>query len=185
MQVDHDEVAVAKLIGSRMAEARMLCKLPIHIAADRMDVSAQWLEQLENGIDATAIPLKTIRRASLIYDVSTDFLLAFSDDWEVAEETKMGREIGAWIYHEQEKLFAQWAAKQMRMERQVEAMAAMVAVLPAEIEAVGEALNAFKQMNTDFDKLPAGSMLQFRIRRAHEKAQEARCALVRHKVIPA
>jgi transcriptional regulator with XRE-family HTH domain len=182
--IDKDEVEIAKMVGSRMAEARMLCKLPIHIAADRMDVSAQWLEQLENGIDATAIPLKIIRRASLIYDVSTDFLLAFSDDWEVAEETKMGREIGAWIYHEQEKLFAQWAAKQMQLERQVEAMAAVVGMLPSEIEAVGEALNAFKQMNTDFDKLPAGSKLQYRVNRANEQAHAARCALVRHKVIP-
>jgi transcriptional regulator with XRE-family HTH domain len=184
MQVDHDEVAVAKLIGSRLAEARMLCKLPIHIAADRLGVSDQMLEKIENGVDVEHIPLKLVRMASLIYDVTTDFLYGFSGDWECCEEVKLGREIGAWIHQQQIKLFAQWSVKQMRQERQIEAMASVVAVLPSEIEAIGEALTAFKAMNPDFDRMPAGSQLHYRINRAHEKAHAARCALVRHRVIP-
>jgi len=179
--LDHDEIAIAKIIGARMAEARELCKLPQHVAAGRLGVSGKALEQIENGIDVERIPLNIVRLASAIYDVSVDYLFGYSDDWEVAEETKIGREIGAWLHHQQEKLFVQWASKQLQLERQIEAMAAVTAILD-EIKEVNEALATFKEMNLDFDRLPAGSMLQHRIRKASESAQEARCALARHKV---
>ncbi|MBF6649522.1 hypothetical protein [Methylobacter sp. BlB1] len=177
-----DEIAIAKIVGSRMAEARAICKLPRHVAADRLGVSDSFLARIENGVDIETIPLKLVRLASLIYDTSVDFMLGFSSEWEVSEEAKLGREIGAWIHHQQAKLFSQWAVRQMALERQVEVMAAAVGVLPAEIEAVVEALATFKRLNPDFDRLPAGSQLQFRINKASKKALEARCALIRHKV---
>lgn len=180
--IDKDEIAIIKIVGSRMAEAREICKLPRHVAADRLGVSDSYLARVENGIDIETIPLKLIQMASLVYEVSCEFLFNFSNDWEVAEETKQGREIGAWIHHENKKLFSQWAVKQIALERQAEVMAAAVGVLPAEIEAVVEALATFKRLNPDFDRLPAGSQLQFRINKASKKAQEARCALTRHKV---
>lgn len=180
--LDKDEIAIVKIVGERMAEARQLCKLPRHMAADRLGVSDQSLDRIESGIDIETIPLKVIRQASLVYDVSVDFLLCFSDDWEIDPKTRQDREFAAYIHAEQVKLFSLWAAKQLRLERQVEVMAAAVGVLPAAIEAVNEALAAFKRMNPEFDKLAAGSMLQYRIQRANEKAQEARCALMRKKV---
>ncbi|WP_027159155.1 helix-turn-helix domain-containing protein [Methylobacter luteus] len=180
--MDKDEIAITKIVGSRMVEAREICKLPRHVAADRLDVSDSLLAKIESGVDIETIPLKLVRLASLIYDVSVDFLLGFSSDFEVAEETKLGREIGAWVHHQQAKLFTQWAARQMALEGQVEAMAAAVGVLLAEIEAINEALTAFKRLNSDFNRLPAGSQLQYRIRKAHESAQTARRALIRHKV---
>jgi hypothetical protein len=180
--IDKDEIAVIKLVGSRMREARELNKLPVHVAADRLGIPKPLLEKLEVGFDVPSLPLKWVRQASRVYDVSLDYLFGYSDDWEVAEETKQGREIGAYIHQEQSKLFSRWAVRQMNLERQVEAMTAVVGTLPAEIEAIVEALNTFRGMNPDFDKLPAGSMLQHRIQRAHEKAQEARRALLRHQV---
>jgi len=180
--LDQSEIEITKLVGSRMAEARELCKLPRHVAADRLDVSTEELQRFESCTDISSIPLRVVRKASLVYDVSVDYLFCFSNDFEVAEETKLGREIGAWIHQQQAKLFAQWSVKQMGLERQVEALAAAVGTLPAEIEAVDEALAALKRMNPDFDRLSAGSMLQYRIKRANEKAKEARCVLIRSKV---
>jgi DNA-binding XRE family transcriptional regulator len=181
--IDQTEVAIIKIVGSRMREARELCKLPRHVAADRLGVSDQSLDRIESGIDIETIPLKVIRQASLVYDVSVDFLLGFSDDWETDPKTRQDREFAAYLHQEQIQLFSRWAVKQMRQECQVEAMAKAVGVLPAEIEAVDEALAAFKRMNPEFDKLAAGSQLQHRIQRANEKAQVARCALIRHKII--
>jgi hypothetical protein len=180
--IDQTEVAIIKIVGSRMREARELCKLPVHVAADRLGIPKPLLEKLEVGFDVPSLPLKWVRQASLVYDVSLDFLFGYSDDWEVAEETKQGREIGAWIHQQQIKLFSRWGCKQLQLERQMEAQAAVVGRLPAEIEAIHEALSAFKEMNPDFDRLPAGSQLQHRIQRANEKAQEAHCALMRSKV---
>jgi DNA-binding XRE family transcriptional regulator len=182
--LDKDEIAIVKIVGERMAEARQLCKLPRHMAADRLGVSDQSLDRIESGIDIETIALKVIRQASLIYDVSVDFLLGFSDDWEVDPKTRQDREFAAYIHAEQVKLFSRWGITQLQLERQMEALAAVVGRLPAEIEAIHEALSAFKEMNSDFDRLPAGSQLQYRINRAGEKANEARHALIRHQVTP-
>ncbi|EIC30575.1 MULTISPECIES: helix-turn-helix domain-containing protein [Methylomicrobium] len=180
--VDKNEVAIVKLVGGRMREARELCKLTVYEAADRLGIPKPLLEKLEVGFDVPSLPLKWVRQASRVYDVSLDYLFGYSDDWEVAEETKQGREIGAWIHQQQSNLFSRWAVRQLQLERQVEAMTKAVGVLPDEIEAIVEALNTFRGMNPDFDKLPAGSMLQHRIKRANEKAQAARRALIRHPV---
>jgi hypothetical protein len=182
--IDKDEIAVIKLVGSRMREARELNKLPVHVAADRLGIPKPLLEKLEVGFDVPSLPLKWVRQASLIFDVSVDYLLGFSDDWETDPKTRQDREFGAYIHQAQTQLFSQWAVKQMNLERQVEAMAVAVGTLPAEIEAIVEALNTFRGMNPDFDKLPAGSMLLHRIKRVSEKAQEARRVLTRNKVIP-
>jgi transcriptional regulator with XRE-family HTH domain len=182
--VDKDEVAIIKIVGGRMAEARALCKLPRHVAAERLGIADDLLAKIEEGVDVETMPLKLVRQASLVYDVSVDFLFGFSNDWEVTEETKQDREFAAYLHQAQTQLFSRWAVKQMRLERQVEAMAPAAGTLTDEIEAIVEALNTFKGMNPEFDKLPAGSMLQYRINRAGEKANEARRALIRHQVTP-
>jgi transcriptional regulator with XRE-family HTH domain len=182
MAVDKTEIAILKLFGERMAEARKLCSLTQQQAAERLGITPEHLRKIEEGIDVKCIPAKVIRQASLVFDVTCDFLLGFSDDWEVSEETKMGREIGAWLHQQQVLMFSMWAVKQLQLERQVEAMAVIAGTLPSEIEAVGAALAAFKKMNPDFDRLPCGSQLQYRINKASEKAGEARCALIRSKV---
>lgn len=180
--VDKDEIAVIKLVGGRLAEARELCKLPRHTAADRLGISDDLLAKIESGVDVETIPLKLIRQASLIFDVSVDFLLGFSNDWETDPKTRQDREFAAYVHSEQAQLFARWAVKQLHLERQVEALAAVVGTLPVEIEAIHESLAAFKTMNPDFDRLPAGSQLQYRIRKTHESAQAARRALMRNQV---
>jgi transcriptional regulator with XRE-family HTH domain len=182
--VDKDEIAIIKIVGSRVAEARALCKLPRHVAAERLGISDQFLEKIEAGTDVEHLPMKLLRQASLIYDVSIDFLYGFSDDWETDPMTRQDREFAAYLHQAQTQLFSRWAVKQMRLERQVEAMAPAAGTLLAEIEAVIESLSAFKRLNPDFDRLPAGSQLQYRINRAGEKANEARRALIRHQVIP-
>jgi transcriptional regulator with XRE-family HTH domain len=180
--VDKDEVAILKIVGGRLAEARELCKLPRHVAADRLGIPDDLLAKIESGVDVETIPLKLVRLASLVYDVSVDYLFGFSDDWETDPKTRQDREFAAYIHREQTQWFSRWAVKQLHLERQVEALAAVVGVLPAEIEAIAGALDVFQAMNPDFDRLPAGSQLQYRIRKAHVSAQVARRALIRHKV---
>lgn len=165
--VDHDEVAINKNFGSRMLEARELCKLCRYVAADRLGITDNLLYRIETGFDVEQIPLKLVRQASLIYDVSVDYLFGFSDDWEVCEEVKMGREIGAWVHQEHRRMFAEWAARQMQMEQQLGALLTAV-------EGVNESFSLFKSMNPGFDSLQAGSQLQYRIKKASEKAQEVR-----------
>jgi transcriptional regulator with XRE-family HTH domain len=180
--IDKDEIAVIQLVGGRLTEARELCKLPRHVAADRLGISDSYLARIESGVDVETVPLKLIRLASRVYDVSVDYLFGFSDDWEIDPKTRQDREFGAYLHRTQTQWFSRWAVQQLHLERQVEALAAAVGGLPAEIEAIHEALAAFKEMNPDFDRLPAGSQLQYRIRKAYASAQAARRVLSRNRV---
>jgi transcriptional regulator with XRE-family HTH domain len=181
--VDKDEIAIVKIAGGRMAEARELCKLPRHVAAERLGISDALLAKIEEGVDVEHLPLKLVRQASLVYDVSCDFLFGFSDDWEVAEETKQGREIGAYLHQAQIKLFSQWAVKQRRQEKQVQALAAAVDALRLEVAEIFEALDAFQALNPGFNHLPGGSMIRYRVHKANRAAQNAYLSLVRCRAI--
>jgi transcriptional regulator with XRE-family HTH domain len=183
MAVDKNEVAIVKLVGGRMREARELCRLTVHEAAARLGITKPLLEKIEEGVDVEHLPLKLVRQASLIYDVSCDFLFGFSDDWEIAEEAKMGREIGAYLHQAQIKLFSQWAITQRLQEKQVQALAAAVDALRLEVAEIFEAMDAFQALNPGFNHLPGGSMIRYRVHKANRAAQNAYLSLVRCRAI--
>jgi transcriptional regulator with XRE-family HTH domain len=181
--IDQTEVAIIKIVGGRMREARELCKLPRHVAADRLGVSDQSLDRIESGIDIETIALKVIRQASLIYDVSVDFLLGFSDDWEVDPKTRQDREFAAYLHQEQAKLFSRWAVNQLRVERQMKTLSTAVNALRIEVAETFEALDTFEALNPGFKDLPGGSMIRYRIEKANRAAQNAYLSLVRCRAI--
>jgi transcriptional regulator with XRE-family HTH domain len=181
--LDKDEIAIVKIVGERMAEARQLCKLPRHVAADRLGIPDDLLSKLESGFDVEAIQLKLVRQASLIYDVSVDFLLGFSDDWEVDPKTRQDREFAAYLHQEQAKLFSRWAVNQLRVERQMKTLSTAVNALRIEVAETFEALDTFEALNPGFKDLPGGSMIRYRIEKANRAAQNAYLSLVRCRAI--
>jgi transcriptional regulator with XRE-family HTH domain len=183
MAVDKNEVALVKLVGGRLREARELCRLTVHEASARLGITKPLLEKIEEGVDVEHLPLKLVRQASLVYDVSVDFLFGFSDDWEVAEETKQARAFAGYIHQEQIKLFSQWAVKQRRQEKQVQALAAAVDALRLEVAETFEALDVFEALNPGFNHLPGGSMIRYRIEKANRAAQNAYLSLLRCRAI--
>jgi transcriptional regulator with XRE-family HTH domain len=179
--VDKDEIAVIKLVGGRLAEARQLCKLPRHVAADRLGISDDLLAKIESGVDVETIPLKWVRQASLIFDVSVDYLFGFSDDWEVDPKIRQDRAFAAYLHREQTQWFSRWAVKQLNLEKQLQALTAAVDALRLEVAEIFEALDTFQALNPDFNHLPGGSMIRYRVNRANQAAKHAYLSLLRCK----
>jgi hypothetical protein len=69
------------------------------------------LEKIEEDINVESILLKVVRQASLIYDVSCDFLVGFSDDKETDPKTRQDRAFATYIYQAQTKFSANRDAK--------------------------------------------------------------------------
>jgi hypothetical protein len=184
VDIDKSEVALVKIVGGRLTEARLLCKLPRHVAAERLGVTVIDLERIETGVDIERIPLKVIRQASLIYDVSCDFLFGFSEDWEIDPKTRQDREFAAYLHQSQTRLFSTWAVRQMRLERQMTTLAPAVDALRLAVSEIYEALDRFRALNEKFDLMLGGALLLNRIQKGNQAALSARNAMVKANLLP-
>ena len=81
----YDAVSYTHLdVYKRQRQARELCNLSQSVAAKRLGyLTSAKLSKVEAAADTNSVPLWLIHRAASIYDVSTEFLFGFTDDFEV------------------------------------------------------------------------------------------------------
>jgi len=92
----HSNAAIAQLVSERLANARALCGLKLAEASERMGyTNASGLYKLESN--PPSIQLWAIVKAARVYEVSTDYLLGLTDDWE-ADERMLERQGANWVY---------------------------------------------------------------------------------------
>jgi transcriptional regulator with XRE-family HTH domain len=119
---DKCEKAILRVIGSRMREGRLLCKLTINESAELLNLDARTLKNIEAGFDIHTLPLKYIKTASELFDVSCDFLFGFTDDWEQDPAICYEREMGVGLYRAQVERLSKIALDVAKQERKIEAM---------------------------------------------------------------
>jgi transcriptional regulator with XRE-family HTH domain len=164
-----------KKIGERMREARELCNYSQQEAAKRLGYrNSSKLAKIEHATDIQSVPLSVIVKAARIYDVSADYLLGLSDDFESEERLNVERHVTDWLVRT-------WEDARMR---DIQAMRVLHAKIAAVDQATGamvgstlevrEALEKFVERNPEFEDMPAGSSLVSRVMRAQESAQHAR-----------
>jgi CRISPR/Cas system CSM-associated protein Csm2 small subunit len=188
--VDKQEIAILKVIGSRMREARGLCgesassPLSLNDASKMLGVDREFLQRLESGIDVENCPLRLVKKAAELYDISIDYLFDMSDDWENSDEVKWQRQIGRGLheYHMQE--LAKLAAEYQRQQRKQEVLIDVVSKLLPAITDVFDSLQTFKKANRRFEEMKVGSQLAYRVLLANQLGNECKQQLVRGKVIP-
>jgi len=111
----HSNAAIAKIVSERLTNARALCGLNLVEASERMGyTNASGLYKLENN--PPSIQLWAIVKAARVYEVSTDYLLGLTDDWE-ADERLLERQGAHWVY----------AAMESARKRDTEVMAKLQA----------------------------------------------------------
>ena len=73
---------IRRTAGARLKEAREMCELKLEQARKRLHLNnAQDLRKIENAMEE--LPLWLVVRAAKVYEVSTDWILGVTDDWEV------------------------------------------------------------------------------------------------------
>lgn len=100
-----DGARVSKLFGERMRYARAeLCKISQVDAAMKLGYSnSSKLSKIEGSLENTPPQCWLLMAAADIYDVSTDFLLGRSDDWEHDPVVSQERQIGHWLFSHWER----------------------------------------------------------------------------------
>lgn len=114
------EIAINKVIGSRLHEARELCGWTQIVAAGQIGrVTPNELSLIESGRYKTTISPVIIKRAAEVYNVSTDFLFGFTVDWEldpiVREERDFLSHIQSILLHNQSKALSQLIVQQAQI----------------------------------------------------------------------
>lgn len=115
MSEKHATAAVSAVVSQRLAAARALCGLTLQEAAERMGyTNPSGLYKVENT--PSSVQLWVIVKAAKVYEVSTDYLLGLTDDWE-PDERLLERQGAHWVYE---------AIEESR-KRDIEAMAKLQA----------------------------------------------------------
>jgi transcriptional regulator with XRE-family HTH domain len=168
-----EEVALLRIIGARMREARHLSKFSANYAAAMLHYNHDHLIQIERCQDINYVPFSLIKNASNLYDVSIDFLFGANDDWERCDEVKAARMIHSYIHQQQLEYFSEVGVEIVKQKKQQEALAEAVISLAAAVNSIDEALIRFEELNPEFDELKAGAMLLNRVKSAGKAAATA------------
>lgn len=157
-----------------MRAARELCNISQLEAAARLGyANSSKLAKVENASDTESVPLVTIERAALLYDVSIDYLFGIEEDWEPG----LRRETQSW-------LIRSWEVARRRDLEALEGLGRRVSFVTKSIESlvvgardVAAALKSVQDRCDDFDTIPAGAKLLAAIERQADAAIVAECGL--------
>jgi transcriptional regulator with XRE-family HTH domain len=148
------------VIGSRMREAREIAGMQqIHAAKLLGYQNSSRLNKIENATNVSSISLHIILTAAKIYDVSTDFLLGSSDEWErnarvAGESNAMSHILELWNEQHLNDLNAI-----RKNENKVKALCGAVESYSNSVMHCRKSLNIFMDRNKGFNDMKAGATL--------------------------
>lgn len=148
------------VIGSRMREAREIAGMQqIHAAKLLGYKNSSRLNKIENSQNVSSISLHIILTAAKIYDVSTDFLLGSSEEWErdarvAGDSSAMSHILELWNDQHLNDLNAI-----RKNENKVKALCGAVESYSNSVTKCRQSLNIFMDRNKGFDNMKAGATL--------------------------
>ncbi len=171
-----EQLALVRVIGDRLRQARELCNLSQSVAAKRLGYSnSSKLSKVEGATDTNSVPLWLILRAARVYEVSVDFLFGLTDEWE----TDVPRGTQEWLLNVWQKLRERDMAALDQLHREIVAVSRHTAALVAGVREVAEGLSTYRARNPGFDETPASATLAGRLERLQAGARDADTALKR------
>jgi len=160
-----------KQFGQRMKSARELCNFTQAKAAALLGYSnSSKLSKIELGSDTSSVPLWVVIKASKLYDVSTDYLLFLSDDWERDPVVSQQRQISGWLVDRWENARAAELNAIRVLTNRLLAVEKAVAHGVSKSMEFKSIVDRFRELNADFDDMKLGAKL---LRFAAETTEEA------------
>ncbi len=143
-----EQISLVRTIGERLREARELCNLSQSVAAQRLGyANPSKLSKVEGATDTQSVPLWLIARAAQLYEVSADYLLGLSDDWEAGAS----RGVSGWLLDSWERARRNDLELLAALHRRVGAVTAHLPAVTDGARQVEDAAQAFRHLNPDFD----------------------------------
>ena len=167
----HVQAELVKTIGARLKASRELCNLSLSEAARRLGyANPSKLSKVENATDTNSVPIRLIRDAARIYEVSTEYLFGLSDEWE----TGVHRGVTPFLMAEWERIRNRDFRVLVELDRHIKAASAVIPAMRRDAQAVIDATNRISELNgADFEELRGGSVLTAAADRLRKTARDA------------
>ena len=167
----HAQAELVKTIGQRLKASRELCNLSLSEAARRLGyANPSKLCKVENATDTNSVPIRLIRDAARIYEVSTEYLFGLSDDFEAG----VPRGMTPFLLAEWDRIRNRDLRALITLQRHFEAATAVIPAMRRDAQAVLDATNRISELNgSDFEELRGGSVLTAAANRLKKTAAEA------------
>lgn len=174
---------LVKIFGSRMKDARELCNLTQRQAAKAFGYSnTTYLSKIEKGEYTNSVKPELLIKAAQIYEVSCDYLLGLTDEWERDPQIAQEKHIEGW-------LFTQWQTSRAIELNAIKNLSKRIVNIENKLnELVPYAKNChaslldFIRLNPRFeDDMKGGAKLQSSIIEMDIAATKAKMSLNRYK----
>lgn len=160
-----------KIIGARMREAREIAGFSQSKAAKLLGyANSSRLNKIECATDVSRVGVDLVIRASKLYDVSADFLLGLSDDWERDVMMLQQKQIGVALLEHWERARASELNAIRILNNKLVAVQKAVQFGIQRSRMLNELVTRFRELNSEFDDLKLGAKL---LRFAVETVEEA------------
>lgn len=176
----HEQIAMIRLIGKRLREAREMAGFSQLDAAIHLGYkNSSKLAKVENASDTFSVPVALVIKAAGLYEVSADYLLGISEDWDVAPDERHQRQIGRWLFNTWESARERDLAAMAELSKKVSFVASSISALVEKSESVQHAFDRLRDLNAGFDELIAGAKLASSVDVLVDAGRQARLQLLR------
>jgi len=173
-----------RICGARFKEARVeLCNMTLSKAAAALGyANPSKLSKVENASDGYSIPLWLLVEASKLYEVSTDFLLGASDDWERSARMTQEREVSRFQAEQIEKAIRQSCDMARLFNDELAWASGAILSLVFSMEEIQSTFKRVTEINVaSWQEVKGGARLAAEIDKALQLAATARAGLKRFK----
>ena len=178
------QAKAVRATGSRFKEAREeICNMSLNHAARQLGYSnASKLSKVEHAADTNSVPLWLIIAASKLYEVSTDFLLGTSDDWEYSARKTQEREVSRFQAEAMEKSIRDSCNMNLAFNDELEWASGAIITMAFTLDEIADALKRVTEINRDaWQEIKGGSKLQGEVDKAAQLVMASRTGLNRFK----
>lgn len=177
-----EQAKIVRVVGQRMREARELNNMSQVMAARRLGYSnPSKLSKIESASDTNSVPLWVIARAAKLYEVSIDFLMGASSDWESGARMTQEREVSGWMLEAWER-YRQRDMEVLRVfHNKIEAIEELITVMSSAALEASNGLERFSELNPAFEDMRGGSRLVSGVSKVKEAAELARAKMKRFR----
>ena len=152
------QASVVRLCGERLKLARELNQLSMQEAATRMGFANKAsLSKFETAKHVAGIPLWVIAKAAEVYEVSADYLLGVTDDWQVAPRIRQSREVTAWLQSSLEKYRTRDLDTLSLLHEGMVRIVTGQGDISVAVQELAEATDKFRELNPRFVDMRGGA----------------------------
>ena len=174
-----------KTIGERMRQARLLCGMSQDSAASKLGyANSSRLSKMEHNPGEHGVSVWAVVRAARVYEVSTDYLLGLTDDFEgqtgaLPDE----RGVSAWLHEALEESRRRDLGVMARLHERISTVSNILHRVAELADESASAVRRVQELNPQWEDMRSGSALERRIAELADTARHGKSRLERLRLV--